>query len=132
LLLVVPPRPPILGELRTGSVRVDHLGRGDHGVGARLPGYRDTVLDLGAHDPSHAHASSLAAPEHRSTQAVPGFVAAAHEPVPVRTWRRGHFGRGPPRWGRPGPRHTGCSPRHRRMSRRDPIPITLPADARST
>ena len=39
-------------------VRVDDLGRGDHGVGSGLPRHRDAVLDLGTHHPPYAHARS--------------------------------------------------------------------------
>ncbi len=53
LLLEVPPRPAGLDGGR--GVGVDHLGGRDHGVGQGLARHRDAVLDLGAHDASHAH-----------------------------------------------------------------------------
>ena len=57
LLLEVPARPP--GPDRRGGVGVDHLRRGHHRVGERLPLHRDAVLHLGAHDPAHAHDKSV-------------------------------------------------------------------------
>ena len=61
LLLVVPPGAPAAGQLAAGRVGVDHLGGGHHRVGRGLAGHRDAVLDLGAHDPPHAHAVPIRA-----------------------------------------------------------------------
>ena len=58
LLLEVPPRPARRRRLghRPG---VDDLARQRRRVRRRLPGHRDAVLDLGAHDPPHAHGPTL-------------------------------------------------------------------------
>src|SRR5664280_924438 len=61
LLLEVPPGTPLDALVPSGiAVAVDHLRRGDHGVGTRLPRYGDAVLGLGADHPPRGHARSPA------------------------------------------------------------------------
>ncbi len=58
LLLEVPAGPPCPVHRR--RVRVDDLGRGEHGVGVRVPGYGDPVLGLDPHHAPYGHAALLA------------------------------------------------------------------------
>ena len=100
LLLVVPAGAAAAGQLRAGAVGVDHLGRGDHRVGAGLARHGDAVLDLGTHDPPHRHRPTLrsAAPYRVPRVVVRALVGARgtrrapldepREPVPVARIRR--------------------------------------------
>ena len=98
LLFVVPAGAAAAVQLGPGAVGVDHLRRGDHRVGAGLPGHGNAVLDLGAHDPSNAHATTP--PATMPPAAHVSSLDALRRFSPSPRARRGTLG------GRKG--HAGC------------------------
>ena len=81
LLLEVPARPARPRRSRR-LVGVDHLGRADHSVHARLAGHGNAVLGLDAHNPARAHAlEPNAAPADGRTPCLVDVAADRTDPV---------------------------------------------------